>query len=134
MLRLTIGPYTFDARLERRRAPRTCEAVQALLPIRGQVIHVRWSGEAVWFSGNDNHLPLGYENNTSFPAPGELLLYPGGISEMEILLPYGPTMFSSKSGQLSGNHFATIVNGQEHLQQLGHLVLWQGAQDLTIEG
>ncbi|MBI2773255.1 MAG: DUF3830 family protein, partial [Chloroflexi bacterium] len=47
-VRITAGPYTFTARLEEKDAPRTCEAMRALLPLRSRVIHVRWSGEAVW--------------------------------------------------------------------------------------
>ena len=65
--------------------------------------------------------------------PGEILFYPGGISEMEILFPYGATRFASKVGQLAGNHFATVVEGAEALRELGRLVLWEGAQDLRIE-
>ena len=65
---------------------------------------------------------LGPEDPTSYPAPGELLLYPGGVSEVEILFPYGDTCFASKAGQLAGNHFATVVDGLEHLQAIGELV------------
>ena len=77
-------------------------------------------------------LGLGYENQTSHPAPGQLLLYPGGISETEILFPYGSTLFASKVGQLAGNHFATIYEGNEQLADLGELVLWKGAQEISF--
>ena len=72
------------------------------------------------------------ENHTSHPAPGQILIYPGGISEMEILFPYGATLFSSKVGQLAGNHFATVVEGNEQLAEVGRLTLWEGAQDFSI--
>ncbi len=75
---------------------------------------------------------IGPENATSYPSPGELLLYPGGVSETELLFPYGPTCFASKAGQLAGNHFATIAEGAERLQELGDLVLWQGAQPISF--
>ena len=39
--------------------------------------------------------------------------------------------FGSKVGQLAGNHFLTIIEGAEHLPELGRLTLWQDAQ--TIE-
>ena len=65
-------------------------------------------------------------------AAGELALYPGGQSETELLFPYGQTCFASKAGQLAGNHFATIVEGGEHLQELGELVLWDGAQPISF--
>lgn len=133
MLRITIGPYSLRARLETELAPKTCEAVRRLLPIRAQIIHARWSGESMWIPGGAAHLKLDYENNTSHPAPGEVLLYPGGRSEMEFLVPYGPTLFASKAGQLSGNHFATVVEGLEQLRELGKRVLWEGAKDVLIE-
>jgi hypothetical protein len=78
-------------------------------------------------------LELGAENATTYPAPGELLLYPGGLSEVEILFPYGATNFASKMGQLAGNHFATIESGSERLAELGNAVLWQGAQPIRFE-
>jgi hypothetical protein len=104
-----------------------------MLPLSSQIIQARWSGESAWIPFGDLELGLAYENHTSHPAPGELLLYPGGISETEILFPYGATLFASKMGQLAGNHFATIVEGREHLKQLGDIVLWKGAQEITFE-
>ena len=60
-------------------------------------------------------------------------LHQGGeLSECEILFPYGACAFSSKLGQLAGNHFATVVNGNEQLPELGRRVLWDGAQDIEI--
>ena len=132
-LRITAGPYEFLARFEREKAPKTCEAFQRLLPFRNRIIHVRWSGEAAWIPLGDLDLDLGFENHTSFPAPGEILFYPGGYSETEILFPYGGTRFASIVGQLAVNHFLTITEGREHLRELGQLVLWEGAQDIVFE-
>jgi hypothetical protein len=78
-------------------------------------------------------LDLGPENANSYPAAGEILLYPGGLSEVEILFPYGATCFASKMGQLAGNHFATIEEGREQLPELGRIVLWEGAQPIVFE-
>ena len=103
-----------------------------MLPLKTLLIQARWSGEAAWIPLGDLDLGLGYENHTSHPAPGELLLYPGGISETEILFPYGATLFASKMGQLAGNHFATIYEGNEQLKELGELVLRKGAQEITF--
>ena len=134
MLAITVGPLRFTARLEREAAPRTCEALARLLPLQSKVIQARWSGEAAWIPfGYELELGLGPENATSYPGPGELLLYPGGVSEVEILFPYGRTCFASTAGQLAGNHFATIEDGREQLRELGRLVVWEGAQDMTIE-
>jgi Protein of unknown function (DUF3830) len=132
MIRIDAGPYTFAARLETASAPRTCAKFTAMLPYRQQIIHVRWSGEGCWIPLGDLNLGLLPENATSHPAPGEVLLYPGGPSETEIILAYGAVQFSSKIGQLAGNHFLTITEGRENLRPLGELVLWKGAQDIVF--
>ena len=123
----------FVARLETQLAPKTCEKFASMLPLKTQIIQARWSGESAWIPFGDLDLDIGYENHTSHPAPGELLLYPGGISETEILFPYGATLFASRMGQLAGNHFATIFEGREHLKTLGEIVLWKGAQEITFQ-
>jgi Protein of unknown function (DUF3830) len=134
MLKITAGPYEFRARLESDSAPETCAAFEQLLPFRQKVIPTRWSGESTWIPLGDFDLGIDYENPTSHPAPGEILAYPGGgLSETEILLPYGGCMFSSKAGQLAGNHFLTVVEGQENLRPLGERTLWEGAQDIVFE-
>jgi hypothetical protein len=133
MLRIKAGPYEFDARMEEEAAPKTCAKFLSLLPYRERIIHVRWSGEGCWIPLGDLDLGLSYENHTSHPAPGDIIVYPGGISETEILLAYGAVCFASKVGQLAGNHFLTIVNGRENLTALGKLTLWKGAQDIVFE-
>ena len=137
MLLITAGPFTFRARLEEAQAPKTVGAIRAMLPFRSKLVHCRWSGEAAWVPMGATKVGgsggLSYENHTSHPAPGQMLIYPGGISETEILFPYGSTHFSSKVGQLAGNHFATVTLGNEHLAEIGRLTLWEGAQDFTIE-
>jgi len=67
------------------------------------------------------------------PAPGQIVLYPGGISETEILLAYGGVHFACKMGQLAGNHFITIASGLDDLAKLGKMTLWQGAQKIRFE-
>jgi hypothetical protein len=125
--------FEFVARLESEHAPKTCAKFKAMLPYRQRIIHVRWSGEGCWIPLGHLDFGLGYENNTSYPAPGEIILYPGGVSGTEILIAYGAVQFASKAGQLSGNHFLTIVQGREQLRPLGEQVLWQGAQDIVFE-
>jgi Protein of unknown function (DUF3830) len=132
-LRVTAGPFQFTARLEQAAAPKTCAAFCKALPFVSQIVHVRWSGEGVWMPLGDLDFGIGYENHTSYPAPGQIILYPGGISETEILLAYGGVHFASKMGQLAGNHFLTIVSGLENLAELGRTTLWKGAQDIRFE-
>jgi len=132
VLEITAGPLTFQARLEEELAPRTCAALRKLLPLEDKIVQARWSGESAWIPLGDLETGVGPENANSYPGPGELLLYPGGLSETEILFPYGATCFASKMGQLAGNHFATIVEGNEGLAELGRLVMWEGAQDVRF--
>jgi hypothetical protein len=122
----------YQAQLEEVVAPRTCAAFVQLLPFQNRLIQARWSGEAGWVPLGDFQVGVGFENHTSHPAPGELLLYPGGFSETEILFPYGPTLFASKMGQLAGNHFLTIVDGREQLAAMGRTIVWEGAQEIRF--
>ncbi len=132
-LRVSAGPFQFDARLELEAAPKTCAAFTARLPFVSKIVHVRWSGEGVWMPLGDLDFGVGYENHTSYPAPGQIVLYPGGISETEILLAYGGVHFASKMGQLAGNHFITLTSNLDKLAELGRMTLWQGAQSIRFE-
>ena len=132
-LKITAGPFTFGARLETEAAPKTCAAFLKHMPFKSQVVHVRWSGEAVWIPLGDTDMGVPAENQTSYPAPGQMILYPGGISETEVLLAYGGVQFASKVGQLAGNHFITLTSALDDLPKLGKMVLWEGAQPIRIE-
>lgn len=132
-VRITIGSTKFVARWEPARSPRTCEAFQRLLPYSQDIIHARWSGEACWIPLGSFDLDVPPENPTSTPAPGEILFYPRGISETEILFPYGVTRFASVAGELKGNHFLTIIENQEALAELGRQILYKGNMPIRFE-
>jgi hypothetical protein len=132
VLEIEVGEVSLVARLEEEAAPATCAAFRRLLPLDSRLIHARWSGEAAWIPFGELDVGVGPENATSYPAPGQILLYPGGVSETEILFPYGPTCFASKAGQLAGNHFATVERGLEQLGGIGRRVLWEGAQPIRF--
>lgn len=132
-LSITIGGIPFAAELLEEEAPETCRAFLRALPIRGRVIQARWSGEAAWLPMDEWGIEVPLENHTSHPSRGDLLYYPGGISEKEMLIPYGSVFFGSKVGQLLGNHFATIVDGADGLREMGDKVLFEGAQEIVIE-
>lgn len=132
-IRITVGrDLRFSAEFQKA-APRTVAAFRKLLPYRQQLIHARWSGEACWIPLGDFQLDCGFENHTSHPAPGEILWYPGGFSETELLFAYGDVLFSSRLGQLAGNHFLTVVDGGEQLAEMGRRVLYEGAQSIVFE-
>jgi hypothetical protein len=132
VLEIVAAGFTFRARFEEADAPATVAAFRAILPFEDRLIHCRWSGESNWIPWGDRELGIGPENATRYPAPGQLLLFPGGISETELLFPYGHCAFGSKAGALAGNHFATVVEGNERLAELGRLTLWEGAQKIAF--
>jgi hypothetical protein len=130
-IRITAAGLSFVAETHPD-APETVAAFMKLLPYRQKLIHVRWSGEGVWVPLGEWQLGVGFENHTSHPSAGDILFYPGGYSETEIIWAYGACSFASKMGQLAGNHFLTVVEGREQLRELGRRVLWEGAQDVAF--
>lgn len=132
-VRIKVGAATFLARWEHDTSPRTCAAFKALLPYSQKLIHARWSGEACWVPLGTFDLGVAAENAISQPEPGQLLFYPGGISETEILLPYGAARFSSVAGTLAGNRLLTITDDLDQLARLGRDILWNGSRDIRFE-
>jgi hypothetical protein len=133
-LLIRVGDLNFSARWEPA-APRTIEAIRKLLPLEAKLIHCRWTGESTWIPFGDFRPGLDYENHTSHPAPGQLAIYPGGISECEIFFPYGGCTTASKVGQLAANHFASVEvddDWADRLREMGRRCLWEGAQDISI--
>ena len=122
----------FVAEFQEKDAPRTVAAFRKLLPYKQRIVHCRWSGEGCWIPLGEFKLDVGFENHTSHPAPGEILWYPGGYSETELIFAYGDVMFASKLGQLAGNHFLTVVEGIEQLPEMGRRVLYEGAQEIVF--
>ena len=132
-IRMNAGPYTFFGFFEEKAAPKTVKAFREHMPFQNKIVHVRWSGEGVWVPLGDMDFAVGFENNTCHPAPGQVILYPGGVSQTELLIAYGPVSFASKAGPLSGNHFLTLTEGLENLEALGRKTLLEGAQDIRFE-
>jgi hypothetical protein len=132
VLEISAGGFEFVARFEEDAAPTSVAAFRRLLPLESRIIHVRWSGEGGWIPFGDLDIGIGPENATCYPNPGEIVWYPGGVSETELLLAYGYVSFASKAGPLAGNHFATIVEGNENLRELGRRFLWEGAQPIVF--
>jgi hypothetical protein len=127
-----VGAFHFIARLEDKLAPKTCASFRSLLPLTAFILHCRWSGESLWVPFTPSEPMLEFENHTSYPSPGQLLMYAQRFSEPEILMPYGACSFSSKVGQLAGNHFLTIESGLDALHKVGHDVLWNGAHEISF--
>ena len=131
-LRVTIAGEVFQGELNPD-APRTVAAFIELLPYTQKLIHVRWSGEACWIPMGELKLGVGFENHTSHPSAGDVLFYPGGYSETELLIAYVACSFASRMGPLAGNHFMTLLDARERLRAIGQRVLWNGAVDVRFE-
>lgn len=133
-LRVSLPTETFTATLLDEAAPETVAAVKEIVPYRGQMLHVRWSGIATWINIDDVELPdLPRENHTVYPSRGDLLLYPGFRNEQEILFPCGPTCFKSPAGELAGNHFATVDADRDTLREVEERTLQQGALEVEVD-
>jgi len=132
-MKIEIDGQLFEAVLETDKSPATCTAFQRAMPFESKIVHVRWSGEGVWIPLGDMDFAVGYEDATAYPAPGQVLLYPKGKSETEILIAYGSVHFASKAGTLAGNHFATITGNLDQLRKIGVATLWEGAKTIRFE-
>lgn len=130
---IEIDGHKFDAVFEESKSPKTCASFRKFMPFEGEIVHVRWSGEAIWIPLGNKDFAVQYEDATSYPAPGEILLYPKGKSETEILIAYGCVHFASKAGTLAGNHFATITSDLEKLREIGVSTLWEGKKSILFD-
>jgi hypothetical protein len=131
-MNIEIDGYKFDAVFEEIISPNTCEVFRKVIPFAAQVVHVRWSGEGMWIPLGEMDFAVKLEDATSYPTPGQLLLYPKGKSETEILIAYGSVHFASKAGSLAGNHFATITSDLEKLKEIGVSTLWEGSKNIIF--
>jgi hypothetical protein len=86
----------------------------------------------MWIPLGEMDFAVKLEDATSYPTPGQLLLYPKGKSETEILIAYGSVHFASKAGSLAGNHFATITSDLEKLKEIGVSTLWEGSKNIIF--
>jgi hypothetical protein len=132
IIQIDIGEDKFEAYFQDEKAPKTCSRFRSLLPWRQRLIHVRWSGEACWIPLGNLALDIGYENATSYPRAGEIILYAGGVSETEVLIAYGPARFGSMVGQLAGNPLLIITERLERLAEIGREILWSGAKEIVF--
>lgn len=131
-MNIEIDGYKFDAVFEEIISPNTCEVFRKVIPFAAQVVHVRWSGEGMWIPLGEMDFAVKLEDATSYPTPGQVLLYPKGKSETEILIAYGSVHFASKAGSLAGNHFATITSDLEKLKEIGVSTLWEGSKSILF--
>lgn len=127
-----MGPYEFSGTLDFEAAPISAAWLMNQLPLKGELRHACWSGEAAWLplAGAPLLVP---ENATSHPRPGQILLYAGVKSQAELLIPYGACAFASKAGTLAGTPVVALCDALDDLHALGTLLLARGMQTLTLK-
>lgn len=134
LLEIDVEDRTFTGELFEDRAPNSVEAMREFLPLESELMHVRWSGHAVWVNIDEIDLPaVPRENHTVYPSRGDVLFYPGYRNEQEVLVACGPTCFKSPAGELAGNHVATLDASPAELRALEEDTLVDGAYDVTID-
>src|SRR5437879_13919701 len=99
------GGFTFQARFEEQLAPKTCAAFRRVMPFESHAIHVRWSGEAVWVPLGRLDFGVAYANHASYPSTGQLILYPCGCGDTQVMLASGSLHFGKPMDQHAGSHF-----------------------------
>ncbi|MDQ7092640.1 DUF3830 family protein [Desulfosporosinus sp. PR] len=136
-IKITSGKFTFIARLEEEKSPKTCEWFLNLLPYQETIIHVSWSGQASFIRLKDLGHSVPFENASSRPSKGEVMMYPGGVPHLqmggEIFIPWGGCVLACPNGNIAGNHFLTIIDGNDQLADFGRTVHEEGGQIIRFE-
>lgn len=132
-LHLDIEGARYTADLLETEASKSIDAMRGFTPLETEIMHVRWSGHAVWVNIDEVELPeIPRENHTVYPSRGDVLLYPGYRNEQEILIACGPTCFKSPAGELAGNHIGTLDATKEELVDLEEDTLTNGKKEVRI--
>ncbi len=107
-LSLHIGEHTCRLELLRDRAPRTCDALSALLPVASHLVPAKFAGDEVYFM-----VPGTWpaENLVSSVNPGDVGYYP---DRQTVCIFYGTIVPFGSVGV-----FARVSEGLEHLRSMG---------------
>src|SRR5260370_36431044 len=114
MLKLTAGNLTLEGHFEEKAAPNTVAAIRRLLPLHSKLVQNPWSGEAASISLDGKPFKLGdaehesFENHTHYPAPGQVIIYPGGFATVEVLFAWGSAAFGGARGDSAATHVVTF--------------------------
>jgi len=137
-------------------APRTCAAVWDALPQGGDVFHAKYArNELYTFVAPFAPAPIGLENPTITPIPGDLVYFefgagmlPGstyGYAEdegaagsdmvIDLALFYGRNnlLINGDVGWVPGNVFGTVVEGLDALAEAGNDVWRRGSVGESLQ-
>ena len=122
------GEFRFVGKLvDRGSARKTCRVFENMLPLKSQFIHVRWSGEGVWIPYGRSADGSGLRKPYVSSCQRERCSCTSRRHQRDgnhHVLP--ARMSASQHGQLSGNHFLTIIEGLDDLYDFGRKVLYDG--------
>jgi len=153
---LTKRNLEWRARLLDEEAPRTCAAVWEVLPLRGPARHAKYArNELYTLCEAFPEEPLGLENPTVTPIPGDLCYFdfdrarlspgshgygegegPGDAERMvDLALFYGRNnlLLNGDVGWVPGNVFASIEEGRQELADACNDIWRAGAMGEFLE-
>jgi hypothetical protein len=117
----------YDVTLMADRAPHTCRALRAQLPISGEFFHAMWSGWLGLLLCELRGVPL--ENPTTYLGPGDVVYHP---QHHEIGICYRATQFKEPHGPSYVNLFGQLQGDLSHLQALGCRLQITGAKPVRL--
>jgi len=128
----------FVARLLPELAPRTVEAVRAMLPLEVEVYHSRWSGREINFPvRSSSDVPR--ERQTSTVNTGDVIYWKEwelakGANEA-LAVYYGAEVTRDHRGYLPVNVFARVPQDQwDRIEEIGLRVWRRGSEKLAVTG
>jgi hypothetical protein len=133
-----IGGVVARGRFLDELAPRTCEAIRAVLPIHDRGIHVHWSGSA-WRTERNYPLPVrDIENRGGILEPGDLAYYPR-LDKIIVCYQYanwrGPEIGPDGKPYIALRDisvFARLEGDLKAFAEVSHDLLVRGMQPITI--
>lgn len=115
------------------KAPKTCAAVRALLPIEDRTIQVRWSG-AAWRTEKNYPLQIGgVENPVTVLQAGDLIYYDDPRYDLfKIGVAYGRAAWRDFAGDLTVAHIGRITGNLEAFVKLCDRIIFDGPKAVRI--
>lgn len=140
-LEIEIAGSVLNADLLEEDAPLTCQKVLDVLPVEGEVSHVRWSGGTI-MARFPNLLSdkLGIENGTIYGAQGDVMFIdfrrPGYVNKnyQQFFIVYQKegAQFRGWDGNEIVNRFAKIRDNLDELERIGEKVWKTGPKRIAI--
>jgi hypothetical protein len=119
-------------------APRTVDAVRAMLPLQVTVYHSRWSGREINFAVQ-SPAPVPRERQTCTVNTGDVIYWKewemGDAAHEALALYYGAEVTRDHRGCLPVNVFARIPQEQwARIEEIGVRIWQRGGEKLVVVG